>query len=47
MKKLLFVFIAVTAIVFASCGNKCTSAETSEDTIEIVDTVDTLLVDSL
>lgn len=47
MKKLLFVFIAVTAICFASCGN-CTTCGCCEDTT-VVDTtvVDTLTVDTL
>ena len=47
MKKLLFLFIAMTAICFASCGNG-TAVGCDEDTT-VVDTavVDTLTPDTL
>jgi len=44
MKKLAFLFVAVAAISFASCGNGTKQAEavedtTAVDTVEVVDTV--------
>ena len=43
MKKLVFMFVAVAAISFASCGNKTQEAEAVDtvavDTVEVVDTV--------
>lgn len=46
MKKLVFMFVAVAAISFASCGNK--TAQTAEvadsDTVAVVE--DTMAVDS-
>ncbi len=43
MKKLAFMFVAVAAISFASCGNKAQEAEAVDtvavDTVEVVDTV--------
>jgi len=44
MKKLAFMFVAVAAISFASCGNGTKQAEavedtTAVDTVEVVDTV--------
>lgn len=50
MKKLAFMFVAVAAISFASCGNKAQEAEAVDtvavDTVEVVDTiaVDTVAV---
>ena len=43
MKKLAFMFVAVAAISFASCGNKTQATEevvdtVAEDTVEVVDT---------
>lgn len=54
MKKLAFMFVAVAAISFASCGNGTKQAEavedtTAVDTVEVVDTttvVDTVTVDT-
>jgi predicted small secreted protein len=44
MKKLVFMFVAVAAISFASCGNKAQQAPVDTDSIaEVVDSV----VDSL
>ena len=47
MKKLVFMFVAVAAISFASCGNK--TAQTAEvadsDTVAVVE--DTMAVDSV
>ena len=46
MKKLVFMFVAVAAISFASCGNKAQAPVEEEgvdttvvDTVEVVDTV--------
>ena len=40
MKNLVFMFVAVAAISFASCGNKTAPAETVDtDSISAVDTV--------
>ncbi|MBP5381244.1 MAG: hypothetical protein J6Y39_05905 [Bacteroidaceae bacterium] len=43
MKKLAFLFVAVAAISFASCGNKTQATEEADtvaaDTVEVVDTV--------
>ena len=42
MKKLVFMFVAVAAISFASCGNKTQQAEAVDsDSIAVVDTADT------
>ena len=48
MKKLVFMFVAVAAISFASCGNKTQQAEAvdSDSIAEIVDSADTAAVDS-
>ncbi len=49
MKKLVFMFVAVAAISFASCGNKTAQAEAVDsDTIAVVDTAaaDTVAADS-
>ncbi|MBQ2210069.1 MAG: hypothetical protein II404_08925 [Prevotella sp.] len=41
MKKLVFMFVAVAAISFASCGNKTAQAEAVDsDSIAVVDSVD-------
>lgn len=44
MKKLVFMFVAVAAISFASCGNKAEQAPV-EDTVDTV-AVDTVVADS-
>ena len=47
MKKLVFMFVAVAAISFASCGNQAQPAEVDVDsTLEAVDSVVDSLVDS-
>ena len=48
MKKLVFMFVAVAAISFASCGNKAQAPVQDTDSIaEVVDTVaDSLNVDT-
>lgn len=48
MKKLIYVFLCITAIVFASCGNRVANTQNS-DSLEVVDTlgVDTLIVDTI
>ena len=41
MKKLVFMFVAVAAISFASCGNKTAQAEAVDsDSIAVVDSVE-------
>jgi hypothetical protein len=50
MKKLVFMFVAVAAISFASCGNKTAQAEAVDsDSIAVVDSaeVDTVAADSV
>ena len=50
MKKLVFMFVAVAAISFASCGNKTEqAAPVDTDSIEAVDSIaeDTLAADSV
>ncbi|MBR5350040.1 MAG: hypothetical protein IK124_02255 [Prevotella sp.] len=39
MKKLVFMFVAIAAISFASCGNKTAQAPVEEDTTAVVDSV--------
>ena len=51
MKKLVFMFVAIAAISFASCGNKAEQAPAEVDTVAVedtavVDSVDTVAVDS-
>lgn len=47
MKKLLFLFVAVAAMSFASCGNKTAAEAPVEDSDSVaVDTLDTTVVDS-
>ena len=49
MKKLVFMFVAVAAISFASCGNKTAQAEAVDsDSIAVVDSadVDTVAADT-
>ena len=47
MKKLVFMFVAVAAISFASCGNKAQAPVEETDSIaEVVDSVADSLVDS-
>jgi predicted small secreted protein len=47
MKKLVFMFVAIAAMSFASCGNK-TNEGAANDTIDTVaaDTADTVAVDT-
>ena len=50
MKKLVFMFVAVAAISFASCGNKTAQAEAVDsDSISVVDSadVDTVAADTV
>ncbi len=51
MKKLVFMFVAVAAISFASCGNKAEQAPAPVDTdsIEVVDSAaaDSVVADSV
>jgi len=50
MKKLVFMFVAVAAISFASCGNKTAQAEAVDsDSIAVVDTAaaDTVAADTV
>jgi ABC-type oligopeptide transport system substrate-binding subunit len=50
MKKLVFMFVAVAAISFASCGNKTAQAEAVDsDSIAMVDSaeVDTVAADTV
>ncbi len=49
MKKLVFMFVAVAAISFVSCGQQAQPAQVDTDTIEeVVDSViDTLAVDTV
>ena len=49
MKKLVFMFVAVAAISFTSCGNKAQAPVQDTDSIaEVVDSVvDSLAVDSV
>ena len=43
MKKLVFMFVAVAAISFASCGNKTQQAEAVDsDSIAVVDSADSV-----
>ena len=47
MKKLVFMFVAVAAISFASCGNKTNQgAPVDSDSVAVVDTVDSASVDT-
>ena len=49
MKKLVFMFVAVAAISFASCGNKTaqTEAAVDSDSIVAVDSADTVAADTV
>ena len=49
MKKLVFMFVAVAAISFASCGNKAAQNAEAVDSVaeEVVDTLDSAAVDTL
>lgn len=48
MKKLVFMFVAIAAISFASCGNKAQNAEVDTDSVAAVDSVaDSTSVDSV
>ncbi len=48
MKKLVFMFVAVAAISFASCGNKAATPVAEEVDTTVVDTVegDTVVADT-
>lgn len=47
MKKLFFVVLCIAAITFASCSKGCTNSnENTFDTL-IVDSVDTVLIDTV
>ena len=46
MKKLVFMFVAVAAISFASCGNKTAQAEAVDSEAEAVDSDSIAVVDS-
>ena len=50
MKKLVFMFAAIVAVSFASCGgNKAQQAEVDTDSVEVVDSAsaDTAAVDTV
>ncbi|MBP3844293.1 MAG: hypothetical protein IJ540_03090 [Prevotella sp.] len=54
MKKLVFMFAAIVAVSFASCGNKAQTAEVDTDSVEVVDSAadsvavaDTVAADSV
>ena len=47
MKKLIFVFVAIAAISFASCGDKVAVGADGVDTTAVDTLVDTLTVDSV
>ena len=48
MKKLVFMFVAIAAISFASCGNKAAAPAEAEADTALVDSVaDSLAVDSV
>ena len=46
MKKLVFMFVAMAAISFASCGGENKPAETTDVDTAVVDTADTTAVDT-
>ena len=46
MKKLVFMFVAIAAISFASCGQKTEQAAPAEDTVDTT-AVDTTAADSV
>ncbi len=48
MKKLVFMFVAVAAISFASCGNKTNqAAPVDSDSVATIDSVDTVAADTV
>lgn len=47
MKKLVFMFAAVVAVSFASCGQKAQPAEVDTDSVEVVDSADSTAGDSI
>lgn len=48
MKNFIWMFLTVTVITFASCGNKTAPASVSNtDTVAMDSTVDSIAVDSL
>lgn len=46
MKKLIFVFVALVAMSFVSCGNGAKSATAADSDSVAVDSIDTVAVDS-
>lgn len=46
MKKLVFMFVAVAAISFASCGNKAAAPAPVEEEVAVEEVVDSAVVDS-
>ena len=46
MKKLVFMFVAVAAISFASCGNKAAAPAPVEEEVPVEEVVDSAAVDS-
>ena len=46
MKKVVFMFVAIAAISFASCGNSTKKQAAEADTV-LTDTVDTTIVDTV
>ena len=46
MKKLVFMFVAVAAISFASCGNKAQAPEVQEDSVAVAEVEDSAAVDT-
>ena len=49
MKKLVFMFVAVAAISFASCGGQQAqpAPEVEADSVEVVDSADTVAADTV
>lgn len=48
MKKLVFMFAAIVAVSFASCGNKTQNVEVDADSVEVVEeVVDTVAADTV
>ena len=48
MKKLVFMFAAIVAVSFASCGgNKAQQAPVDTDSVEVVDSADTVAADTV
>lgn len=47
MKKLVFMFVAVAAISFASCGNKAAQAPVEEEAVDTTVVEDTVVADTV